>query len=99
MDKVQILFVYIDEKWFYAIVVRKNNRCVPHLGIVPMQCDVHHKSHVDKVMEICSTGFAPHDNDMRKGGTAHKSHKISFTRVGHMVKAKKDSYKCQMDKG
>ena len=39
---------------------------------------------------ICASGIAPFDNDLRKGGTAHK---ICMTRAGGEVAAKKDSYK------
>lgn len=88
-EEVQVVLVHIDEKWFYAIVIRRNNKYVPHLGIEPVKHDVHHKSHIYKVMGIANTAFAPHNNDMTKGGCAEK---VSLTRVSHMVKAKKDTY-------
>jgi len=86
--KVQIVLVHMDEKWFCAIVVRRSGKCVPHLGVSPLQVNVHHKSHICKMMVMCSEHFAPFDNDVAKGGLAGK---VNATRVGHMVKAKKDS--------
>jgi hypothetical protein len=86
----QVLLVQMDEKWFYALVVRRKNKCVPYLGIVPINHPVRHKSHIGKVLVICSTAFEPIDNDMEKGGTGHK---LSFTRVGRMSIAKRDSYR------
>jgi len=80
----------MDEKWFCAIVVRRNNKCIPHLGVAPLSADVHHWSHICKMMVICSEHFAPFGDDMTKGGMAGK---VSATRVGHMVKAQKDSHR------
>jgi hypothetical protein len=42
----------MDEKWFFAIVVRKHNKSVPFLGVLPVHHAVHHKSHIDKLMVI-----------------------------------------------
>jgi hypothetical protein len=89
-ETVQIVLVHMDEKWFYAIVVRKNNKCIPFLGIDPHSVSVHTRTHIDKCMAIASTAFVPHDNDITKGGTAEK---LSLTRVGYMKKAAKDSYR------
>ena len=66
-QEVQFVLVHMDEKWFYAIVTRRNNKCIPFLGIEPVNHSCHHKSHIYKVMGICSTGFVPIDNDMTKG--------------------------------
>eukprot|EP00984_Skeletonema_dohrnii_P003083 scaffold1033_cov109-Skeletonema_dohrnii-CCMP3373.AAC.1 len=51
---------------------------------------IHHRNSIDKTLVICAMLFVPHGNDMRKGGTAHK---VTITRCGGMVKAKRDSYK------
>jgi hypothetical protein len=89
-QKCQIILVQMDEKWFYALVVRRNNKSIPFLGVEPVNHPVRHKSHIGKVLVICSTAFEPTDNDMEKGGIAHK---VSFERVGKMGTAEKDSYK------
>jgi hypothetical protein len=45
---------------------------------------------VAEIFGLATTGFAPHNNNIEKGGIAHK---ILLTRVGQMQKAKKDSNK------
>ena len=87
---VQILLVHMDEKWFWSIVVRRNLKCVPFLGIEPVQHDVQHKSHLDKVMGIASTAFEPAGNDMSKGG---KAHLVNMTRVGRLATTTRNTYK------
>jgi hypothetical protein len=87
---LEVLFAHNDEKWIYTIVVRTHNKCVPVLGVFPVKQSVHHKSHIEKILALATTGFAPHNNNIEKGGVAHK---ISLTRAGRMQKAKKDSYK------
>jgi hypothetical protein len=87
---VQILLVHMDEKWFWAIVVRMNQKCVPFLGIEPVNHEVHHKSSIDKIMGIASTAFAPYGNDITKGGTTYR---VNLVRAGGMVAASRDSYK------
>jgi hypothetical protein len=69
---VQILLAHNDEKWFYTIVVRTHNKCVPVLGVFPVKQSVHHKSHIEKIIALATTGFPPHDNNIEKGGVAHK---------------------------
>jgi hypothetical protein len=81
---------HMDEKWFFAIVVRRNNKSVPFLGVAPVHHAVHHKSHIDKLMVIASTAFLPLGNDMTKGGEARR---VSCVRVGAMRPAAKDTYK------
>ena len=66
-QEVQFVLVHMDEKWFYAIVTRRNNKSIPFMGIEPVNHSCQHKSHIYKVMGICSTGFVPIDNDMTKG--------------------------------
>ena len=81
----------MDEKWFLSVVVRRQNKFVPFLGMAnKVSYSVQHKSHIHKEMYICSTGYLPHNNDITSGGEAFK---ISMERVGKMVEAKKDSYK------
>ncbi len=87
---VQIILVHMDEKWFWSVVVRRNNKCVPFFGVEPVQHGVQHKSHLDKIMGIASTAFAPDGNDITKGGRAFL---VNLVRVGGMVKATKDTYK------
>jgi hypothetical protein len=33
---VQTVLMHMDEKWFFAIVVRRNNKSVPFLGVAPV---------------------------------------------------------------
>lgn len=86
----QMILVQMNEKWFYAIVVRRKNKLVPFLGITPINHPVRHKCHIGKELVICSTAFKPTNNDMEKGDIAHK---VSFERVGRMGTAKHGSYK------
>ena len=76
----------MDEKWFWSIVVRRNLKYVPFLGIETVQHAVQHKFHLDKIMGIASTAFVPQNNNMEAGGDVHL---VSWTRIGQMVKAKK----------
>jgi hypothetical protein len=86
----QWMLVHTNEKWFFAIVIRRHNKCIPFFGVYPVNHAIRHKSHIDKTMVIASTAFEPRNNDVEKGGRAHK---VSFTRVGAWTKAQKDSYK------
>ena len=88
--QAQILLLHNDEKWFYAIVVRTHNKYVPYLAVVPAANKTHHRSHVDKVMCLCTTGFLPKNNDIEEGGTAIK---IDFDRAGRMQRASRDTYR------
>ncbi len=89
-NQVQMLLVHMDEKWFWAIVVRRNLKCIPFLEVEPVQHGVHHKSHLDKIMGIASTAYAPNGNDFSKGGT---SFLVNLVRVGRMMAAARDTYK------
>ena len=89
-NNCQVVLVHMDEKWFWSIVVRRNLKCIPVLGIEPVQHGVQHKSHLDKTMGIASTGFIPTNNDITKGGVAHL---VSLTRVGKSEKAVRNTYK------
>ena len=87
--RVQLMLVHMDEKWFYAIVVRCNNKKIPFFGILPHIHSCGNKRLINKILVIVSTGFLPYDNDMEKGGVGVK---FAPTRAGGMVKAKKDSF-------
>ncbi len=87
---VQIVLVHRDEKWFFEIVVRRNLKYVPELGVAPVQHGVQHKSHIGKIMVIASTAFAPKGNDITQGGEAFL---VNLVRVGRMEPAKKNTYK------
>ncbi|KAL7577336.1 hypothetical protein ACA910_002073 [Epithemia clementina (nom. ined.)] len=89
-NNLQIVLVPMDKKWFWSIVVRRNLKCVPVLGIEPVQHGIQHKSHIEKTMGIASTAFVPTNNNMEFGGSAHL---VSLTRVGQMMKATRDTYK------
>jgi len=89
-SKVQIVYFHIDEKWFYLLVIRKNNKAVPVWGVQGVFNRIHHKSAIDKILAICGIAYVPHSSDLRRGGTAKK---LTITRCGDMVEAKKDSYK------
>lgn len=88
--KKRVFPVHMDEKWFFAVVARKNNKCVPFLGVAPVQHAVQHKSHICKVMALASSGNFPFWNDMERGGAAKK---VSLVRVGRMQAAAKDSHR------
>ena len=91
-QKVQIILIQSDEKWFFSLVIRQFNKLVPFFGCAPVNHAVHHKSHIGKVLAFVMTGFAPLDNDFdfEKGGTALK---ILIKRAGAMVEAKRDTYR------
>ena len=88
-SKVQIVYFHIDEKWFYSLVIRKFNKCVPEFGVEGVWNRIHHKNSIDKILCICAIAFIPINNDMRQGGTAEK---ITITRAGGNEKAQKNSY-------
>ena len=88
--KVQVFLFHMDEKWFMSLVLRMFGKIAPVFGCRGVWNRIHHKNNIDKLLAICAAGIAPHDNDLRKGGTAYK---ICLTRCGGMVAAQKDSYK------
>ena len=88
--KVQVLYFHIDEKWFYSLVVRMNQKSVPTYGVKCVWNHIHHKNNIEKILCICAMAFLPNDNDMRKGGRAEK---ICMTRAGGMTKATRNTYK------
>ena len=87
--KIKILYAQMDEKWFYALVLRTNLKTITSLGIEPVAQKTHHKSHMHKLMAVVVSAFIPKDNDIEKGG---KVFKVSIERAGQMLQAIKDSY-------
>ena len=88
-QRMQIVLIHMDEKWFYVIRTRTGCKVIPAWGVMPKDSYVHHKSHVGKEMYIVVTAFVLNENDITKGGV---SIPIACIRVGKMVEAKKDSY-------
>jgi hypothetical protein len=86
---VWVLLVHMDEKWFYCIIIWKNNKEVPYYSCFPVQHHVHHKSHINKVMALASTAFLPHNNNMGSGGVAFK---VCLARARQMEAAQCDTY-------
>ena len=74
-----------DEKWFFSLVIRQFNKCVPFFGCYPVNHSVHHKSHIGKVLALVTTAFAPFNNDFQQGGRAFK---VGCQCAGGMVEAK-----------
>ena len=88
--KIKVLYSQMDEKWFYALVLRSNLKSICSLGVEPVAQHTHHKSHMHKLMAIVVLAFIPKENNIAKGG---KAFKVSMERAGRMVEAQKDSYK------
>ena len=89
-QQIQVLLFHMDEKWFMSLVLRMHNKIAPFFGCHGVWNRIHHKKSIDKLLAIAVVGITPFENDLRKGG---KAHKICLTRCGGMVKAKQDSYK------
>ena len=90
-SRAKLVLIHMDEKWFYAIRTRTNNKVLGSIGLTQNFSYVQHKSHIGKEMYIVVTGYILHDgNDICKGG---KVIPIALVRVGKMVKATQDSYK------
>ena len=86
--KKQKMLVHMDEKWFWAVVKRRQNKQIVSLRIQPTAHKIHHTSHMHKVLGIVTSGFLPVDNDIEKRGRAVK---VRMGRAGRMVAAKEDS--------
>ena len=85
-EKTVFVLCHMDEKWFYAVRTRCNQKVVLSENVEGKDFNAQHKSHIGKEMYIVMTGFVPVDNDITKGGNAYT---ISLVRVGRKVKAKK----------
>lgn len=77
-------------QWFYAYVERRFAKMVTSLGVVPVDYSVLHKSHPEKTMVICTTGYIPYEGDPQLGGIALK---LGFRRVGGFTIAATDTFK------
>ena len=55
--KVQVVYFHIDEKWFYSLVIRMNNKLVPVWGVQGVWNRIHHKNAIDKILAICAMAF------------------------------------------
>lgn len=90
-DKVIMVNVHMDEKWFYAVRARTNVKELTSIGLEDNYSYVHHKNNTGKTMYIVVTAYVlTNGNDITKGG---KAIPIACIRCGRMVKAQKDSYK------
>ena len=76
----------MDEKWFYAKVIRMFNKCIASLGIDIARGMSKNKRNIEKLMVIVVSGFFPHNNNIELGG---RGVKIDFHRVGRYVRRKK----------
>ena len=63
----RILWIHSDEKWFWALVGRKNAKACPEIGVEKSSYSAHHKSHIGKVMAHCTVGFL-FDGEVENGG-------------------------------
>ena len=85
-----VILCHMDEKWFFAIRTRSNQKVITSEGVLPHDFQAQHKSHIGKEMYIAMTGFRLNHNDITKGEQAYQ---VLLVRVGTMVKATKDSFK------
>ena len=76
-----VMLVHMDEKWFYAVVYKINNKSITSLGVEPIAHNTHHKSHLHKVMVIATTTFISNSNDNERWGEVFKN---SLDQVGGM---------------
>ncbi|OEU10423.1 hypothetical protein FRACYDRAFT_247519 [Fragilariopsis cylindrus CCMP1102] len=88
-EKVQVVTLQSDEKWFFCLVRRRFVKSVPHFGCSPVDHKVHHKKHIDKFMVFGMTAFVPIENNWMRGGEAFK---VILQRIGRMVEAKANSH-------
>ena len=88
--QLRVMLCHMDEKWFYACVVRKFRKRIVSIGVEPVDFRVTHKSHVYKTMAVAVSGFIPTGGDITAGGHAVK---IAFERVGRMAPAVRDSFR------
>ena len=68
LKDTSVLLAQMDEKCFFAIVTRGNNKSISSLGVEPIAQKTHHKSHIHKVTGITVTGFISLEKDLEKGG-------------------------------
>ena len=87
---LRVLLCHMDEKWFYACVCRRNGKSILSIGVSPKTYKVQHKNSIEKIMCVAVSGFVFHNSDITTGGQPVK---ISFSRCGKMMPAKRNSYK------
>ena len=63
----KILWIMSDEKWFYAMISRRNAKCCEELGIKKQSFSAHHKKHIAKVMAHATVGML-FDGSVEDGG-------------------------------
>ena len=84
--KYKVLYMQMDEKWFYAKVIRMFNKCIASLGIDIARGMTKNKKNMEKLMVIVVSRFFPHNNNIELGGTGVK---IDSHRVGRYARRKK----------
>ena len=91
MGPGKYLWIHYDEKWFWGLVLRKNAKSFWDLP--PAIIKAYHKSHISKVMGVCTVGFAFVDC-VENGGTAVK---LDFSRCQSFKVAGKLQRKSRRD--
>ena len=89
-DKIIHVLIHMDEKWFFAAVLRAYNKVLTSIGLEPSNYHVHHKSHLGKEMFICVTAYVLNKNNIAMGGEAIP---VSLVRVGIETEYKRNTYK------
>ena len=58
----QVTLAHMDEKWFWSVIVHRNLKSMPFLGVALKKHNIQHKSQFDEILDIASTAFAPKGN-------------------------------------
>ena len=61
-----VILCHMDEKCFFAIRTRSNQKVITSKGILPHEFKAQHKSHIGKEMYIAMTGFRLNHNYIKK---------------------------------
>ena len=56
-DDIILVLVHMDEKWYFSIKRRTNQKVITSEGCLPKHFNVHHKLHIGKEMYIVCTAF------------------------------------------
>ena len=67
VPRSKFLWIHCNEKWFHALVPRRNAKASRLLGVPRQTYSAHHKSHIAKVMAHCTVGYLFED-DIENGG-------------------------------
>eukprot|EP00957_Ditylum_brightwellii_P162552 12378598-Ditylum_brightwellii.AAC.1 len=86
-----ITLSHSNEKWYWIVVPRTNDKHIPELGIEVADYHAHHKSHLEKCMYHATTGIIVKDNDITIGD---KALMIANVLIGRIEKCKKDTFCC-----